>query len=40
VTDLNTALFLLINHFARATPWLNGVAVAYASCGVMLFSRA
>jgi PAP2 superfamily. len=38
VTDLNTTLFLLVNHLARATAWLNGVAVAYASYGVVLFA--
>lgn len=38
MTDLNTTLFLLVNHFARATAWLNGVAVAYASYGVVLFA--
>ena len=38
MTDLNTALFLLVNQFARDTGWLHGVAVAYASYGVALFA--
>ena len=37
MTNLNTTLFLLVNQFARATVWLNGVAVAYASYEVGLF---
>lgn len=38
MTDLNEALFLLVNQGARATAWLNGVAAAYASYGVVLFA--
>ncbi len=38
MTDLNTALFLLVNQFARDTAWLHGVAMAYASYGVALFA--
>lgn len=38
MTDLNTALFLLVNRFARVTGWLHGAAVAYASYGVVLFA--
>ncbi len=35
--DVNENLFSAINDFARATPWLHGVAVAYAKYGVVLF---
>ncbi len=38
MNDLDTSLFLLVNHFAQATGWLHGAAVAYASYGVVLFA--
>jgi membrane-associated phospholipid phosphatase len=38
VNDLNTALFLLVNRFAKATAWLHGAGVVYASYGVVLFA--
>ncbi|OJY48720.1 MULTISPECIES: phosphatase PAP2 family protein [unclassified Pseudonocardia] len=38
MNDLNTTLFLLINHFARNSGWLHGAAVQYASYGLVLFA--
>jgi membrane-associated phospholipid phosphatase len=35
---VNTSLFLSINDFARATPWLNGPAAAFAWYGLVLFA--
>lgn len=36
--DANTSLFLTINDFARATPWLNGTLTVYANDGIVLFA--
>jgi len=38
VNDPNTALFLLVNQFARATGWLHGVGMVYASYGLVVFA--
>jgi membrane-associated phospholipid phosphatase len=38
VNELNTSLFLLVNHFAQATVWLHGAVAGYASYGVVLFA--
>jgi membrane-associated phospholipid phosphatase len=38
VNDLNTTLFLWVNRFAKATAWLHGTGVVYASYGVVLFA--
>ncbi|NIH84364.1 phosphatase PAP2 family protein [Amycolatopsis granulosa] len=35
---MNTQIFLRINDFASATPWLHGVVSAYAAYGVVLFA--
>jgi undecaprenyl-diphosphatase len=37
VLDASDHLFLRINAFAAATPWLHGVTAAFASYGVVLF---
>jgi undecaprenyl-diphosphatase len=34
----NISLFLSMNDFARATPWLHGPAVAYAGYGLVVFA--
>ncbi|HET9631866.1 MAG TPA: phosphatase PAP2 family protein [Terrabacter sp.] len=36
--DLSTTLFLRVNDFARATPWLHAPAVAYAKYGLVVFA--
>lgn len=36
--DPDTQLFLDINGFARATPWLHGIVSAYAACGIVVFA--
>lgn len=36
-TDANQTLFSQVNDLARNTPWLHGVAAAYAEYGVVLF---
>ena len=36
--DLNTSVFLSMNDFARATPWLNGPVAAFAGYGLVLFA--
>lgn len=36
--DLGTRIFYAINHFARDTPWLQPLVLAYASYGVVLFA--
>ena len=38
MNDVNTAVFLLVNHFAVVTGWLHGAAVVYASYGMVLFA--
>jgi membrane-associated phospholipid phosphatase len=40
VSSFNDRLFLAINEFARDTPWLHGIASAYAQYGVVLFALA
>jgi len=40
VDRLDDRLFLAVNSFARRTPWLHDVAVAYANYGVVLFALA
>lgn len=34
----DTQLFLDINDFARATPWLHGIVAAYAAYGIVVFA--
>jgi membrane-associated phospholipid phosphatase len=34
----DTQLFLDINDFARATPWLHGIVSAYAAYGIVVFA--
>ena len=34
----NTSLFLSINNFAKSTPWLQPVVLAYASYGIVVFA--
>lgn len=36
--NANTQLFLVINDFARATPWLHTIVSAYATYGLVLFA--
>jgi undecaprenyl-diphosphatase len=36
--DVNENLFSAINDFARSTPWLHGVAIAFAKYGIVLFA--
>jgi len=36
--DANTSLFLIINDFARATPWLHGPLGLYAGYGLVVFA--
>ena len=36
--DANTSLFLGINDFARATPWLHGPLELYAGYGLVVFA--
>jgi membrane-associated phospholipid phosphatase len=36
--NFDTPLFLQINEFARATPWLHGIVLAYANDGIVLFA--
>jgi len=36
--DANTSLFLRINDFARATPWLHGPLGLYAGYGLVVFA--
>ena len=36
--DANTSLFLGINDFARATPWLHGPLGLYAGYGLVVFA--
>ena len=36
--DLNTRIFLVINRFARDTPWLHPIVSGYAGYGVALFA--
>ena len=36
--DLNTSVFLSVNDFARAIPWLNGPVAAFAGYGLVLFA--
>ncbi|MGV1005858.1 MAG: phosphatase PAP2 family protein [Candidatus Nanopelagicales bacterium] len=36
--DLGTRIFYAINHFARDTPWLQPLVLAYATYGVALFA--
>ncbi len=38
MTHPATGLFAAINDFARATPWLNGPVLTFASDGVVLFA--
>lgn len=38
MSDWNTALFWLFNRFAAATGWLHGVAMVYASYGLVVFA--
>ena len=38
MSDVNTSVFLLVNHFAVVTGWLHGAAVVYASYGMVLFA--
>ena len=35
--DLDTRIFLAVNAFARATPWLHPIALAFGNYGVVLF---
>jgi undecaprenyl-diphosphatase len=35
---MNHWMFEQVNHFAAATPWLHGIAQAYADDGVFLFA--
>ncbi|MGW4593268.1 phosphatase PAP2 family protein [Amycolatopsis thermoflava] len=35
---MNTQLFLLINDFARGTPWLHAVVAGYAAYGLVMFA--
>lgn len=37
LTDASWRIFLAVNEFARATPWLHGPAAAYATYGPVLF---
>jgi membrane-associated phospholipid phosphatase len=37
-TDTNTAVFFVVNAFARATRWLWPVVTAYSTYGVLLFA--
>jgi undecaprenyl-diphosphatase len=34
----NTSIFLSVNDFARATPWLHGPLALYASDGIVIFA--
>jgi membrane-associated phospholipid phosphatase len=36
--DANTSLFLSVNDFARATPWLHGPLGLYAGYGLLVFA--
>ena len=36
--DFDTPLLLQVNEFARATPWLHGIVLAYANDGIVLFA--
>jgi undecaprenyl-diphosphatase len=36
--DLDTRIFLAVNAFARATPWLHSLVTGYANYGVVLFA--
>ena len=36
--DANTSLFLSVNDFARATPWLHGPMLLYAGDGLVVFA--
>jgi undecaprenyl-diphosphatase len=36
--SLDDRLFLAINSFARSTPWIHGLVLAYATYGVVLFA--
>ena len=36
--DANTSLFLSVNDFARATPWLHGPLELYAGYGLVVFA--
>lgn len=36
--DANTSLFLSVNDFARATPWLHGPMLLYAGDGLLVFA--
>lgn len=35
---MDTQLFLTINDFARTTPWLHGIVLAYANYGILVFA--
>jgi undecaprenyl-diphosphatase len=36
--DINTSLFLVVNGFARSTPWLHGPLTMYAGYGLVVFA--
>jgi undecaprenyl-diphosphatase len=36
--NIDTQLFQTINDFARATPWLHGIVVAFAAYGIIVFA--
>ncbi|MFD2415597.1 phosphatase PAP2 family protein [Amycolatopsis pigmentata] len=36
--NTDTQLFVDINDFARATPWLHGIVLAYANDGIVVFA--
>jgi membrane-associated phospholipid phosphatase len=36
--NIDTQLFQTINDFARATPWLHGIVLAYADYGIVVFA--
>lgn len=40
MTDFNDRLYLVVNAFARHTPWLHGPVTAFAKYGVLLFGLA
>lgn len=35
---MDASLYRTVNRFAERTPWLHGLAVAYAKCGVVIFA--
>jgi undecaprenyl-diphosphatase len=36
--NFDTQLFQTINEFAKATPWLHGIVLAYATYGIVVFA--